>query len=313
MVVDLRIVVGGRDSTVLESRWVGLAVTLGVGHQQDGAILTLSGVGGAELPPASAAIQFVVGAADLGTFAAQEVSGGTRDGRIVIECAAIDPAAAVRRPRDRQWTDQSLGDVARTIAADAGLTPAVHPDVAATPITARPQTATSDLVFLQRLVEGVNGRVVLQEGRLIVTAADQPVSSLPVLRIDVAAEGAWVEWRRSWGRAQQRVIAAYLLDDGATIDTVEVGSGDARRRLPTTYASRAEALAAARSHVTAADASRDRIEVSTVLTPTAQVLQPLELTGNPIPVGFPPLVIHSIQHTLGRGAAQTILTARPAQ
>lgn len=311
--VTLRIIVDGRDSAALASRWSALNISLGVGYQQDAATLTLSGVGGIELPRASAEVRFVVDGADLGAFAAREVAGSTRDGRIVIECASIDPAAAVRRPRDRQWADQTLGGVARTVAGDAGLTAAVNAEIGAVPITARPQSATSDLAFLQRLVEGRQGRVVIQEGRLIVTHADQPVAPLPALRVDVAGQGAWVEWRRSWSRTQQRVEAAFLLDDGATIETVVVGSGDLRHRLPGVYPTRVEALAAARSHRTAGDVSRDYVEVATALTPTAQVLQPLELVGgDPIPVGFPPLAVHAIQHTLGRGAAQTMLTARPS-
>ena len=311
--MNLRIAADGRDSPALARRWSALAVSLGVGYQQDSAVLTLSGTGGVELPRAGAALRFVADGADLGEFSAREVSGGSRDGRIVIECASVDPVAAARRPRDRQWADQTLGDIVRTVAADNGLTAAVNPEIGALRISARPQAATSDLAFLQRLAEGRRGRVVLQEDRLIVTSADQPVASLPALRVDVEARGAWIEWRRSWSRTQQRVTAAYLLDDGATVETVEAGSGDTRHRLPGVYPSRGEALAAARSRLTAGDVSRDYVEVSTALTPTAQILQPLELVGgDPIPVGFPPLVIHSIQHDLGRAAARTVLTARPA-
>ena len=31
-----------------------------------------------------------------------------------------------------------------------------------------------------------------------------------------------------------------------------------------------------------------------------------------IPIGFPPLVVRSVQHTVGRSASQTVITARPA-
>ena len=50
------------------------------------------------------------------------------------------------------------------------------------------------------------------------------------------------------------------------------------------------------------------------LTPRAQVLQPRRLiTASPvIPIGFPPLVVRSVQHTVGRSARQTVITARPA-
>ena len=54
--------------------------------------------------------------------------------------------------------------------------------------------------------------------------------------------------------------------------------------------------------------------MTTGLTPRAQVLQPRRLiTASPvIPIGVPPLVVRSVQHTVGRSASQTVITARPA-
>ena len=202
----------------------------------------------------------------------------------------------------------------RTIAADAGLTPAVHPQIGGVVLAARPQVAVSDLAFLQRLVERLQGRLIIQEGRLIVSLADAPAVALPTLNLDVRGTGAWIEWRRGWSDTLQRVEAAYVREDGVTIDAVVVGAGGTTRRLPTTYASRVEAEAAAMSHLMAGDVSRDVVEVSTGLLPAAQVLQPLELVGadDRIPIAFPALVIHTVQHTLGRSVSATVLTARPA-
>ena len=289
-------------------------MSLGVGFKQDTATLTISAVRDLALPRSSAVLRFVVDGADLGAFTAGEVSGSSRDGHIVIECAAVDPEAAVRRPRDREWESRSLGSIVRTIAGEAGLTPAVNAEIGDLEVPAQPQLGVSDLAFLQRLVEPRGGRLVLQEGRLIVSLGDQPLATLPSLRVDLLADGAWVDWRRAWSDVQHRVVAAYLLEDGVTIETLEVGSGDTMRRLPTVYPSRDAALADARRHLAAGEVSRDYVEIHTGLTPTAQVLQPLELigAGSRIPVGFPGLVVHSVQHTLGRSTAQTVITARPA-
>ena len=62
------------------------------------------------------------------------------------------------------------------------------------------------------------------------------------------------------------------------------------------------------------DVSPDVVEIPTGLTPRAQVLQPQRLiTASPVtPIGFPPLVVRSVQHTVGRSASQTVITARPA-
>ena len=64
---------------------------------------------------------------------------------------------------------------------------------------------------------------------------------------------------------------------------------------------RSEAEAAANAHILVGDVSPDFVEIPTGLTPRAQVLQPLRLiTASPvIPIGFPPLVVRSVQHTVG--------------
>ena len=86
-----------------------------------------------------------------------------------------------------------------------------------------------------------------------------------------------------------------------------------RGRFPVAPA-RSEAEAAANAHILVGDVSQDVVEITTGLTPRAQVLQPLRLiTASPvIPIGFPPLVVRSVQHTVGRSASQTVITARPA-
>ena len=86
-----------------------------------------------------------------------------------------------------------------------------------------------------------------------------------------------------------------------------------RGRCPVAPA-RSEAEAAANAHLVVGDVSQDVVEIPTGLTPRAQVLQPRRLiTASPvIPSGFPPLVVRSVQHTVGRSARQTVITVRPA-
>ena len=76
---------------------------------------------------------------------------------------------------------------------------------------------------------------------------------------------------------------------------------------------RSEAEAAANAHIVVGDVSQDVVEIPTGLTPRAQVFQPLRLiTASPvIQIGFPPLVVRSVQHTVGRSASQTVITALP--
>ena len=181
-------------------------------------------------------------------------------------------------------------------------------------IRPRTQSGVSDLSFLQQVVAQNTGRVLVQEDRLIVTFADLPIRSLPTLTIDLKRDGAWLAWRRNWSRGVGQVVASYVEDDLVTINTVTVGSGTPSKRLPGIYPAANEAEAAAHSHILVGDVSRDFVEVTTGLTPHAQVLQPLRLinVSPTVPIGFPPLVVRSVQHTLGRAASQSVITARPA-
>ena len=63
----------------------------------------------------------------------------------------------------------------------------------------------------------------------------------------------------------------------------------------------ARSEAAANAHILVGDVLQDFVEITTGLTPRAQVLQPLRvITASPvIPIGFPPLVVRSVQHTVG--------------
>ena len=181
---------------------------------------------------------------------------------ITLECTAVDPEDALRKPRDRTWRGQTFGSMVRTVAEEAGLTPAVNPEIGAVVLAARPQAAVSDLAFLQRLAERLEGRLIIQEGRIVVTLADEAVSTLPALRVDLRTSGAWVDWRRTWGSTnRQRIEALYVAEDGISLELVEVGSGESARRLPITYKSRDEALAAASGHHAAVDVSRDFLAI----------------------------------------------------
>ena len=155
---------------------------------------------------------------------------------------------------------------------------------------------------------------MIQEGRLIVTMGDTPVVPPPPLSIDLKTTGAWVKWERQWSEPLTRVEATFIGDDGSSLELVEVGSGTQVRRLPTTYASRADAEAAATSWLIRDRATRDSVEVTTAFTPSAQIFQPLAFTGGTerIPGGWPPLIVHSVQHALSAtAAATTTLIARP--
>ena len=292
-------------------------MTLGLADVEDTAELTLSRPAGRiQLPPQSAAVSFAVNGADLGRFEIGHVAGDTRAGTLTLHCGSVDAESNLREPRDRSWPGRPFSSIIAAIAADAGLVPAVEPGIGRRVLAARVQVGESDLQFARRLTANLGGRLIIQEGRLIVTSGDTAqVSPLPPLRVNLRADGSWARWRRDWRTRIGRVRASYLGEDGVTVESVEVGSeGDypTVRTLPSTFPSKGAAEAAARAWLARSDTSHDFLELITAFTPSAQVLQPVAIAGaDRLPGGFGSFVVHQVRHNIGGEAATTTLTVAP--
>ena len=312
MVVTLEVDVDGSRSAVLSARWKSLSIVLTDDDTEDAATLVLSADAGLELPPRSASLQFGANGVDLGVFEAHDVRGDTRAGTVIIEAAVISPDSELRTQRDASWEAQKVGDVVAVIADRAGLMPVIEPEVGGLATAAALQAGESDLAFVRRLVADAGGRVLVQDGRLIVTRGDRGPANLPALDVDLRADGTWVSWRRGWRRTLGGVRATYLLEDGSTTAFVDVGEGEGRRRtLPAVYPSREAAAGAAAAFLARASTSRDTATFGGAFLPAANVLQPLRITGGEdrLPAGFPALVVRRLQHTVGRQAATTLISA----
>ena len=258
MGLTLQLQVDGQPAPQLTARWQRLEVTHRIGDVHDTATLTLAAAG-ADLPfpPLGTPLVFEitregVGAVTLGgRFALRGFAGDTQAGSVTLEAAAVDPDSTLRQPRDASWRGQPLADLATTIAARAGLDAAVAPSLGRRLLAARLQTAESDHQFLRRLVTRLGGRLVIQDGHLIITAAGETVAAsgaaLPPLVVDLTATGAWVRWRHRAAPRLGQARAAYVGDDGVSRGAVTAGADETAptRQLPTTYPSRTEAGAAA--------------------------------------------------------------------
>ena len=221
----------------------------------------------------------------------------------------------MRQQRDAAWSGQTIGAIARVIAARAGLVSVVSDRLADTIPAGALQNGESDRQFMRRLLAPLGARVVVKDGRLIVLATGERVSAgtgraLPPIEIDLAKTGAWIRWRRSDAHTAGTVIARYHAEDGATISHVSVGSGIPRRTLSPIYPSIGAATAAAEGQRRARAASRDWIEIQTALLPFAAPLYPIVVHG--APSGFPSeITIQQVRHSVGKAAASTTITARP--
>ena len=322
MGLTLDVLVDGARSAALSGRWSALTVVDGIDYQADSATLMLAAPEAlaVEIPPLGAELRFVADGSNLGTpLHATAVRGDTRAGSVTIEAAALHPRTALREPRTASWSGRSIREIAAAIATRAGLVPAVSDALGSTVPAGAIQSAESDEQFLRRLVARLNGRVVHKAGRLLVLPVEETLtasgSPLQPVTIDLRTAGAWVRWRRSEAALVDVVQATYLKGDGVTPEFLTLGEEPSgrrtqRRKLPGTYASRADAALAIRRALASGRIGIDAIEVNISLLPVARALYPVTLSG--VPEGFPEeLVIHQVRHDLGRRVATTTITARP--
>ena len=211
-------------------------------------------------------------------------------------CVARQPPGIRQTPGGRRAKCTRLSVLARQAAvAVERLAASGRLPVACVAVSAR-QTAAYVAVGSARGDHWPDERVALPRGVVVYPRGAEPGLARPARRRRRCLQ------RTTACRARRRQQGSLL-----------ASSWRHRGRCPVAPA-RSEAEAAANAHIVVGDVSQDVVQVTTGLTPRAQVLQPLRLiTASPvIPIGVPPLVVRSVQHTVGRSASQTVITAHPA-
>lgn len=325
MGLTIDVFVDGARSDVPSARVRSLTIINGVGHESDTATLAISVARPTDLvlPRIGVGISFAVA---LGRAPAETVgealftvgiTGDSRSGTVTVEAEAVPPDSLLRQERDASWTGSSVGQIVSAIAERAGLIPAVSTMLAGVVPEGAIQAAESDQQFLGRLLNRLDGRMMVKGGRLVVLAAGENLAAsggtLPALVLDLDEDGSWVRYRRADPGIRGSVSARHYGADGSTIEMTIVGQGNQdnpKRRLPGTFPSKAAAESAAHRTLLKARASRDWIEVERHLTLDTRALYPLRLTG--APQGFATeLTIQQVRHSIARHVARTTIRARP--
>lgn len=257
------ITVDGRDITrTVNARLVDLQLDEGRGDEADQLSLTLDDSDGRlALPPRGATIALQLGWAgeplvDKGEFEVDEVEHSGAPDQVRITARAAEMRGPIRQRAERSWHASTLGAVAADVARRNGLQLRIAPELARVPVPHLDQTNESDLHLITRLARQHDATATVKKGRLIVlpigaasTAGGAPLAPVQIVRQSgdqhrwhTAERGSYSGVRATWHDARR----------GAKQDVVE-GSADNAKRLKDTFASEADARAAAR-------AERARIE-----------------------------------------------------
>ncbi|MCP4029336.1 MAG: late control protein D [Sphingomonas sp.] len=212
-----------------------------------------------ELPETGAKLEVSIGyresvLARMGSYVVDGIEVGGPVRLLSINATAADMTGKIKAPKERSFHQITLLDLAKTIAADNGLTAAVAPRLAGIMLPHVDQTE-SDMQLLTRICADHDAVCKVADGRLVVAdhakgettggAGGQP-KALPVVSLSAGSCGRWRATIADRGRFSS--VVAYWQDKGKAERTEErVGAGEPSMTLKQTYPDQESAKAAATS------------------------------------------------------------------
>lgn len=265
-----RITANRQDITdTIQARLVSLSITDESGFQSDRLDLVLADHDDdapIQMPPTGAELDVWLGyddqAARVGLFIvdALELSGPPDRLTIRAKAAPQDASgsgAGSTRPllqthKTRSWEPMTLGELARSIAAEHGLGAAVAPSLASIQLPHVDQVAESDMNLLTRLANNYDaiakpagGYLVLAKRGESKTASGAPLPGIVLRPVDVTTRRMTLEKRDKAGT----VVAVWHDVAAAVYREVTVGDGEPVKRLTHPFPDAGAARSAAQAEL----------------------------------------------------------------
>lgn len=252
-----RITLGGTDITPrINGRLISLRLRTQRGLEADQLDITLADHDGALVLPRRGVSLSVAygwqdeGLIDKGLFTVDEVQHSGSPDQITIRARSADMRGQLPGKRTQSWHDITVADIVDTIAKRYDLDPVIGSALGGIRVGHIDQTDESDLNFLTRLGERYDAIAAVKAGRMLFTQAGEALTAsglamptITITRRDGDQHRYSVTDREAYGG-----VKAYWNDtSGAERKIVLAGSGDNAKQLRPTYASEADALAAAQA------------------------------------------------------------------
>lgn len=256
-VAEYQLIVNGDDITPrLQGRLRSLDLTDNRGLEADTLTLSISDHDGQiELPRRGARIDLAIGWKDeglveKGSFIVDEVvHSGTPD-QVSIRARSADMREKLPARKSRSWHKTTFGEVAGRIASEHKLSLKMADTLRNIRIGHVDQTEESDLNFLTRLGNRYDAIVTIKHGNLLIiptaqatTASGAKLEPITLERADGDQHTYTVTDRDSY----TGVKAYWNKVSNGKREVVIAGVGDNAKELRATYASQADAMAAAKA------------------------------------------------------------------
>ncbi|MGT2513429.1 contractile injection system protein, VgrG/Pvc8 family [Sphingomonas panni] len=247
----------------------------------------------------------------MGTYIVDEIGHSGPPDQITVRARAADFTGAMRVRRERSWHGTTLGAIVTDVAKAHGLKPRCAAALASIAVTTKAQSRESDLAFLRRLGRDHDALATIKDGNLILKPiADRATVSgkaLPAITIH-RRDGDRHDYQVQKQEEATGVSADWHDRGAAKKKTVTVGKGDGARKLSRTYASEADARAAAKAEAGRAARQPRTLSLSLALgRPDLKPDTPIAVSGFKAAIDVQRWVLAEVTHTLGdRGFASAL-------
>lgn len=306
----------------IDPRFLSLSLSEKRGGESDTLELTIQNHDGAMVMPKKGVylslalgwidgIDVSIGLVDKGRFKVDEVELEGPPEIIIIRARAADMTGVHRKRQDKVWKDTTLGAIITAIASEGGQSASVHPDLASIEVKAIEQGTKSNKLFVKHLGRRYDAVATWKNKTLVF----MPIGSATTASGKAIPTFNWSKrtgWKYNFRAADHDEFdgaeAQYRDIDAAKTKTVKTG-GDKRKRLKKTYASKADALAAAKAE--SARAKRSAFSFTYDLSlgdpsviPNARVA----LSGWNSQIDAIDWVVEEVSHNFGAGGLITNVT-----
>lgn len=256
------VTMGGKDLTsLMDPRLVSLTINECRADEADTLTIVLNDADGRlALPKRGAVLAVSIGwdnedLVDKGTFTINELEYSGAPDIITMQGRSASMTKGMGERQEKSWHLQTLGAIVKAIAAKHKLNPVVSDKLAKIAIPHIDQTHESDMSFLTRLAKRYDAVMTVKEDNLLfmpiglaVTASGKPLPTVKIFR----DSGDQYRYHVSERENYAGVRAFYHSTGRAKRKSVIVGGENNIniKVLPETYATEAEAIAAAQSEMT---------------------------------------------------------------
>jgi phage protein D len=337
-----RIIVNGANvSDRIEPRFVRLTITDDRQNEADEIELVVSDHDGAvELPDTGDTVEvaigwraepnaapyrqltteemgFPIGLVEKGAYTVQAVEyAGTPD-EITIRARAANLLDSLRSLRDESWHDTTVGAIVNSVAKRNGIEATVAKEVASRKVKHADQLSESDASFLRRLAQTYDCLCTVKNGKLLFSqarAARTPSGKVLAPVVITRQDGDKHRWSRADRDAYSGVKAWWNNIKTGRRSSVIAGRSGRAKELRTTFASEADALAAARAEWLRIQRGIFDFEITLAygradITPQ----RPARVAGYKRKIDETPWIVAIVRHTIDQAGYISQLTLETEQ